>query len=80
MGIEWISVEDGMPISGPGDARYSAPFHEDDIYVLVNGVQQEATFWACWEECWPMDDQYQDNSEFIMEFDVEGVTHWRFIE
>lgn len=66
---EWISVDDRLPISGPCDEKYEGGFYEKEVSVKLNdGSISDCMFWACWE---------YDGDEFIMEFDVGGVTHWR---
>lgn len=74
---DWISITDHLPLTGWQDPRYDAPFHEEAVQVLVNGTEQQATFWACWEETTPDGPENSLPPNFLMEFDVEGVTHWR---
>ena len=69
--MSWIKVVDRLPLSGVEDDKYTPPFYEKEFKVIVNGAETTANFWACWEVSYDC-----VRSEFIMEFDVEGVTHW----
>lgn len=74
---KWIDVNDRLPLSGIGDDRYDAPFHEDEVYVLIDGEEKEAVFWACLDYSLTCGDVFNPN-DFLMEFDEDNVTHWRF--
>jgi len=67
----WVSVSERLPLSGPDDDKYNSPFHEKMFKVIIDGVETESAFWACWEEVRECEDE-----NFIMEFDCDGVTHW----
>lgn len=73
---DWIDIRDRLPLYGPDDPLYVGGFYEIDVFVLVNGKEREAVFWACWESYHPAaPDNY--NYPFLMGFDEDGVTHWR---
>lgn len=74
---KWTSVNDRLPLSGPRDDKYLGGFYQVPVDVLVDGKQERANFWACWEEKTPDGPENNLPDEFLMEFDVDGVTHWR---
>jgi hypothetical protein len=81
--ISWVPVGERLPISGSDDDLYDGTWYEIDVAVLIDGKEDVAEFWACWEVYHP-DDSYPepcgDCPKFLMEFDKDGVTHWRHIE
>lgn len=79
---EWTPVEEQLPISGPDDPIFDSPdfdtnWFELEVVVLVNEKDpQNAKFYACYEAYHPS--QPEDYvAPFLMEFDTDGVTHWR---
>lgn len=68
---EWVSVSERLPLDGVNDDKYNPPFHEEEFKVMIGGVEAKSVFWACWEET-----MLDEDENFIMEFDCDGVTHW----
>ena len=72
----YTSVDDKLPISGFLDEKFEGVWYEQEVEVIADGVKQRAEFWACWED----NDLYPEaDGEFLMEFDVDNVTHWKVI-
>ena len=67
----WVAVSERLPLSGDKDDKYTPPFYEKEFKVMIDGVETKAVFWACWEET-----RLDEDENFIMEFDCDGVTHW----
>lgn len=69
----FISVKERMPLSSYEDDKFNGYWYEKEMTVIANGVETKATFWACWEEV----KDVEEESEFLMGFDTDGVTHWK---
>lgn len=78
MSNEWIEVSVSLPISGVDDQKYKGGFYEIDVDVIADGKEQTTIFWACHEEKTPYGPENNLTDEFLMEFEVDGVTHWRY--
>ena len=79
-GLGWIPVDERLPISGPDDRLFDGSWYETEVAVLIDEKEDTAEFWACWEAYHPdnsYSDPYGDCPPFLMEFDKDGVTHWR---
>lgn len=71
MSVNYNDVNCRLPLTGSEDPYYQGGFYEKEFRVIANGVETTANFWACWEEV-----REDEDEVFLMEFDVEGVTHW----
>ena len=75
-GLGWIPVDESLPISGPEDKMFDGSWYETEVAVLIDEEEDVSKFWACWEAYHPAQpDDYVN--QFLMEFEKDGVTHWR---
>lgn len=67
---EWIDVNHKLPISGSTDDKFNGRWFEVEVEVMTGGKVRHSCFWACY-------DAY-NSDKFLMEFDEDNVTHWRY--